>query len=240
MGALTGLSGLTGIGGIAGRQDALFLNEDNGDRLNQDGGTRLLQEMIGYVQFRGDSITRGYYPQNGTPVVPFPAAVVSGIQGLAWSNLAVNGSCINPAQANSLPNRYAAEYALRQPGVRNIIVVWIGANDAYLPDSAATIFANLKAYCQQLRAAGYIVIVCTVTLASNPAIAAVLSAYNDLIRGDSSFYDFLADVQADSTIGPAAAMSLSALSADGLHLTTLAHTFAAAIIKTQVQLALAA
>lgn len=81
----------------------------------------------------------------------------------------------------------------------NILTVFIGANDLTAGTSAASIFSQLKTYLSARRAAGWKVVASTMLPSNYLACAssgceATRLSVNTSIRGDTSFYDALADI----------------------------------------------
>lgn len=120
---------------------------------------------------------------------------------------------------------------------KNVITVLIGANDLQSL-SAASFVADLKTYCQTLQGMGWKVVLLTVTPAGPPfrtlAFNSIRDDANTLIRADPSFYDALADVAANPTIGVDSAYMNTSLYPDGLHAGGPTHTIIATIVSDAI------
>lgn len=108
---------------------------------------------------------------------------------------------------------------------KNILSVFITNG----PDTDTNYFNNVKTYCQARQAAGWKVIMCTITPSTAVGFNAARNTQNTAIRADPSFYDALSDFAADPTMGPDAAASDTSLYSDGKHPTNLGHSILAPI-----------
>lgn len=178
----------------------------------------------------GDSITQA----GQSYVVQFAP---NAKQGTTIRNLAVGGSALG----DLLTRQGAVDALLPVPRLgRFIFSVLIGANDlgAY---TAANYAAQLATYCDNRRAAGWQVVVCTV-LPSNawassigtPAFEAIRSSLNAIVRGwVGSHCSAVADF--DTTpVGMAGAQNNAAYYGDGLHPTPAAHAILEPVIRAIV------
>lgn len=178
----------------------------------------------------GDSITAA--PQSY--VVQFTPNAKA---GTTIRNLAVGGSSLGSMSARQSD----VDALLPVPRLgRFIFSVLIGANDlgAY---TAAAYAAELATYCDNRRAAGWQVVVCTV-LPSNawatgigtPAFEAIRTSFNNIVRGwvgthCSAVADF------DTTpVGVSGAQNNSVYYGDGLHPTPAAHAILEPVIRAIV------
>lgn len=128
-----------------------------------------------------------------------------------------------------------------QAGKTNTLIVFFGANDL-LDSSAATFKANLKAFCLARRAVGWKIVLLTVLPHTGNGVGGVSfnilrAAANTLIRGDTSFYDALADVgDTGTTMGADAAAVNATYYQDGVHPTTAGHALLAPIVEAAIEL----
>jgi len=102
--------------------------------------------------FDGDSLTRG----NG--ITPYPTQVAAQIATpLNWWNVAIPGATITQmiASAPASVDRYAHPEVSSPPWA---VIIWGGGND-WGSSSPATVHANIKAYCEARKAAGWKVVV---------------------------------------------------------------------------------
>lgn len=146
---------------------------------------------------------------------------------------AISGSRVNTNQAGiaTVAERVATVAAMYDPArSKNIYSLYIGINDlAADGDSGATLYGEIKAVCQAVKALGFQVMVGTILpttqLGSNGVLDDRRTAANVLIRNAVSegWADALFDFAADATMGPLAAASNTSLYSDGIHPTTTAH-----------------
>lgn len=182
------------------------------------------------VIFSGDSLTLGNHVSAGQGYVDYVLTALPEITG-DDSNIAV-GSTTLASDGNQDGIADAAYNAAKQV---NILTVLFGANDM-LTLSGAAFFAALKTWCQARQAAGFKVIVLT-TLNHNTSggIAAKRNAANALTRADTSFYDALADIASDATIGTDAAPSNTTYFSDGVHPTAAGNAILAPYVTRAIQ-----
>lgn len=105
-----------------------------------------------------------------------------------------------------------------------ILSVFIGANDL-VSTAGATVLANLKAYCLDMKAdvPGLLIAVCSALPRNNAGQLANRAVYNPALVSDSSFYDVLIPFHLNATMGPDAAASDVSRYGDGTHPTNLGH-----------------
>lgn len=144
----------------------------------------------------GDSITAG----SVGPTTPYTQLSYDDISTPSdlFHNYATSGSYMVDLRA-----RKATVLASFDATKLNIISVLIGVND-FIARGAFTnsFFQELKDYCNEFKAAGWKVIICTLLPAvSNATYETQRLATNTSIRNDSSFYDGLADLAANSIMG---------------------------------------
>lgn len=115
-------------------------------------------------------------------------------------------------------------------GSKNILVFWEGTNDLNNGKTAAQAYANIKAYCQARKAAGWVVIVCTILPRTNSLNAnheASRLEVNESIRTNAvseGWADQVVDIGADPLIGLTGSASNIFYYSDGLHLTSEGHS----------------
>lgn len=159
-----------------------------------------------FVVCEGDSITA---TQPSYPYLTLRAAAPPTWQGRLFATASATLATLNGRTAN-VDALYTASRS------KNILSVLIGRNDLDTL-SAATFVANLKTYCLARRAAGWTILLCTITPSTFAGFNTKRNDANTLIYGDTSFYDGLADFAADATMGPDAAASDTLLYSDGTH-----------------------
>jgi lysophospholipase L1-like esterase len=194
------------------------------------------------VAFEGDSISGGFsysYPfkfgANASPVV---LANVFATSGQTLAGLNTRAATVDAV----LPPIIA------RVGRRFILTVLIGANDlngyAGATDAiaAASYTADLAAYCDARRQAGWYVIVCTL-LPRDPVAAANYNARRNIVNSNITgswvglHCDAIADFGADATVGGDAAASPASGNtyyADGLHPTDAGQVILEGIIRTKI------
>ena len=116
----------------------------------------------------------------------------------------------------------------------NIESILIGANGLTGADPVTWV-ASLKSYCQARQTVGWKVVLLTVLPQIAPGFNAHRNTANALIRADNSFYDALADIASDPTIGPDAAASDTTYYYDGEHLTALGDSIVAPYVTAAIQ-----
>jgi hypothetical protein len=99
---------------------------------------------------------------------------------------------------------------------------------------ASSFVSQLKTYCLARKSTGWKVIVLTLLAESNSPRNVLRNQVNVLIRADNSFYDGLADIAADPTIGIDAAAFDTSLYSDGIHPTALGQSYIKPIVKPVV------
>jgi lysophospholipase L1-like esterase len=199
---------------------------------------RALNRALKHVVFEGDSRTNG----NGA-AIPYPTLVGTalGQPPLFVHNFSVSSATISGGStpANSLTSRAATVNATFSTLLYNadVFMALAGHNDLDQGDSAATAFAEYKAYYQALRTAAPWVklIAATEPPSTKAGINAKRNAFNTLVRDDPSFYDALCDIGGDPVMGPDAAASDTNLYYDGTHLTQTGQNNIAVLVQAVVQ-----
>lgn len=182
----------------------------------------------------GDSITDFVnYGRNGY----FFLAARGVAQIVSGRDFAVSGSQIQGGiVVSNMVDRAAAVDALYNPNRKaNILSILIGRNDLGVGTIPTTFVANLKAYCLARKAVGWKIVLLTVLPSTVSGFNAVRNTANGLIRGDSSYYDVLADVATDTTIGCDSCAANTTYYADGTHPTNAGEALIAPYVITAIQ-----
>lgn len=152
------------------------------------------------------------------PTSAWPTKIADYI-GPSWliRNIAVSGQTTQQMAADAASEADSQFSALRS---RCILVAWEGRNDMVVNGiTGAQAFANMKAYCQARRAAGWKVVVLTM-LPTTAVDETHRGDYNTPIRATwRTFADGLADVAADPRIGDAGDALDTTYFYDGTHMT---------------------
>jgi lysophospholipase L1-like esterase len=134
---------------------------------------------------------------------------------------------------------------------KNVVVAWEGTNDIRAGASAATAFANLKAYCQARKDVGYRVILLTIPPRSDVGTPGTFdddrSSVNASLRADFptsttatrvfrpgvgvTYADLLVDVAANATIGDAGDEANTTYYDDLVHMTDAGYALVAADVR---------
>lgn len=189
-------------------------------RLIAKAGTQT--KVTKFVAFEGDSITvmdADKYPYYCCTNLP----VISGRQ------FAVSGSTI----ADMVSRESVVTSYLYQNGCKHVLSILIGANDL-LGLGAATWTANLKSYCLTMRASGWKIVLCTVLPTTAVGFNTERATANSNIHADPSFYDALADLAADPTIGCDACAADLTYYSDGTHPTAAGQAIIGPIVRAAI------
>lgn len=188
--------------------------ESAGQRLTRLRTEGWFGRCFGYRPTRlwcdGDSITAGVgtnaTSNGGTPWPTAIAALLTGYGGaspVTIVNLGISGEALS-SMVTAAPTAIDRNRAGQRR--KEIVVIAGGSNDLQSGVAAATVYADLVAYCAARRAAGFRVIVCTIMKrASQPAAAAT---YNALVIANAAtiadgLVDLAADPRLDYTVTPA-------------------------------------
>lgn len=183
-----------------------------------------VKTQIPNIVFDGDSLTIGagvqpfnVFPRGGD----YPSQVVSALDPRgSYYNVGVGGEQITTMITNA-PTVVDPKLVA---GRNNIVVICGGSNDIWVQD--ANPYNNVVAYCQARRAAGWKVVVGTITSRADtqdsiPADYETLRlACNASIRANwSTFADALADFGGDANLGTnqASAVNAQYFTGDGAH-----------------------
>jgi len=145
--------------------------------------------------FVGDSITRGAYVANGSQY----ASLVAAAKGdrCVPINIGKDGMYIFEMAAESASK--AALY-YKPTLANNTVVIAGGTNDIFVGIISNVAYANFLTCCINWRAAGFKVVAVTI-LPMGATVEAQRLQYNQFIRNNPSYYDVLADIGNDGTIG---------------------------------------
>ncbi len=113
-------------------------------------------------------------------------------------NKAVAGSVVS-----DLVSRQASDIALMRNGLRNILVVLIGYNDAKNGGvSMVTLYTHIANYCSYMKSAGFEVALCTEIDGSSNygGWSDDYLVLNEMLKADYSFANYLIDLGADSRL----------------------------------------
>lgn len=180
-----------------------------------------------FVMFDGDSISdvpsNGLFPKYAMRTLP-PDSRTAG------EDVAVIGSRVADlvSRASLVDSYYDPKRS------KNVLSIFIGANDLSGVTSVASFFADLKAYCLARKAVGWKIILGTLLPNTNSGFNTKRNAANVLINADPSFYDVLADFASDATMGTDAAASDTGLYVDGVHPTAAGHVILGAIEEAAI------
>ena len=150
----------------------------------------------------------------------------------AWasSNVGVDGETL----AMMLANYPTIVAPLKQPGGKNVVVIWGGTNDISVSNTTpAATYAILANYISAAHASGFKVIVPTMLSRLNQD--ANKNSYNALILANSGGADAIADFTGTALGCNGCYASATWFNADGIHPTTIAiNQIEAAVISNAV------
>lgn len=183
------------------------------------------------VIFDGDSLTGG---NTGTaPAKTYTDRVLAALTGATDAyNLGISGQTVVQLAADASAQ---VDPLVDESLAQNVVVVWVGTNDLTNGDAAATVYANLVAYCQARQAAGFEVVVLTaLPRGASAPFETARQTFNASIRTNwATFADALADVGADSTIGePGDQNNTTYYSGDAIHMTAAGYAVVAGLVTT--------
>lgn len=208
--------------GCAGNLTQFFSNYDLGEFLAFSGTHTAQQQklVIDYFKSRwptlpdvgvrrqlvcdGDSLTAGVGVADATTqsYPPQLRSLYNGPNSFNLYNFGIAGqttSDINSDASTQIDILYDSAMS------SNFCLVWAGTNDLVAGTSPATVYNNLKTYWAARRSAGWKVVAFTALPRSAPGVPAGFEAdrqtLNTSIRSDSSLYDAIVDLAADSRIG---------------------------------------
>lgn len=191
--------------------------------------------------FDGDSLTVGV-GSDGTNT--YPALSTSDLPPYVAVNMGRSGSTL--AQMNADAATRIDPLLVTTNERVAVVVAWGGSNDLQAGASAATIYARAKQYAQDRKAAGWKVVLLTITsrgagtdtvrLAANALLRAdfpTATAYANVLTG-ASYADYLADVASDPTI--IANYGNATYFADGVHFTSAGYALIATYARQAISL----
>ena len=155
----------------------------------------------GFIVFDGDSLTNG---TNASSVsTSYPSHLVNSLMGGAFDfvNYGIGGQTTTGIVGRA-SGKIDSKYSLLHS--KHLYVLWVGINDLALGASPTTIFNNIRTICLARKAAGYKVIVLTVTTKGSPpaGFETARATLNANIRANcASFADGLVDVAANTVFG---------------------------------------
>jgi lysophospholipase L1-like esterase len=168
-----------------------------------------LQE--GQIIFDGDSRSLSKLWPSAAVELAFPSGLFAyGKRGVSSWAVSGGSSASALAQVSTITGLFGSG--------KNTVVVWCGVNEGATL-TAAQIYANLKAYCQAITAAGGKAILCSEidSQANMSWHNTVWPALNALINADHSFVDGYVNLGADARLQNA--LDTTYFNADKIHLT---------------------
>lgn len=179
--------------------------------------------------FEGDSLTVGVGSTGGNEYPTQTMALFSDVWH--YYNFGVNGQTVAQMIADAASQ---VDPTLVPPAV-NICILWGGTNSLYFGGTAAATYADIVTYCNARRAAGWTVIVGTITPRTNAGTPGTFEAdrqtVNAAIRANwPSFADALADIAADSRLGDAGDETDTTYYTDLVHMTDAGYAVVASIV----------
>jgi lysophospholipase L1-like esterase len=162
--------------------------------------------QVPVIVFDGDSLTNGTgsLPYNNFPNSnDYPSQVVAGLDPKgSYYNVGVGGETV----AQMIINAPTVVDTKLAAGANNIVCFAGGTNDLQGTDSASTTYSRIVTYCQARQAAGWKVIVSTITPRSDAGTPADFDmqrqSLNTSIRSNwATFANGLADIGGDATMG---------------------------------------
>jgi lysophospholipase L1-like esterase len=190
----------------------------------------------------GNSLACGYSGTTAYPMYDGMLAASPSINGSDYLNVATSGivtSALTSRAATTVDSLLNAGLATN----RKILLIWEITNDlATGVQTAAGAYANIKAYCQARRTAGWgKIVVFTCLPRSNAGLRAGFETDRQTVNTNivtnavaEGWADYVADIGADATIGVAGASDNATYYPDKIHLTNAG----VAIAKTYVTAAM--
>lgn len=197
---------------------------------------RVIAQDSGYGVFVlgiGDSVMLG---QTGTTNWPlntfFDISLHSTVPFLSGENRGASAY-----QVSNLTTDATITDSYYVTGRKNILVIHIGVNDM-ASTSGTTFVSNLKTFCLARRATGWKIVISTVLPRSDAGAGSEITnrnVANPLIRSDTSFYDALVDLAADTNIGCDSCSANATYYPDHLHPDDAANIIMAALYTAGIQ-----
>lgn len=201
------------------------------------------------IVFEGDSLTadRAYpnhiismlNPDADIGVIHEDIMRGDAIREDAIHNVAASGQALYPTMIEDASHQ--VDTKLLGNNYRNIAVLWAGTNDIFFDPSidVSALHESIKDWCYGRKAAGFQVIVCTITPRSDQGTPGNFEedrqAINDMIRSHYFEYaDGLADIAANPNIGDADDELDTMYYYDKVHMTELGYAIVANIVKDSI------
>lgn len=235
------------VGGINGLQGSLKLNSAAlWDKALTD---QELKKVVTVFQARAlrssitaASVARVYCAEGDSITAtgsPKSYAYLSGVNhspATIGVNYAVSGSLITDLVTRA--TNVDAIIPTEKTGRKFILSVLIGANDigqSKTNGELDTWLSSVASYCDARRAAGWLVIICTITPSSSASRNSNRNYVNPIIRTwVGTHVDAVADFAADATVGTDAAGSNATYYPDGLHPSAATHAILEPIFTAAV------
>lgn len=208
-----------------------YLTDEELDQLYNGGaGLSYPFDWTGQIIFEGDSLTAGV---GAAANLSYPIQTMSLFDsrhnGYKVTNSGLNGDTI----ANMLTTGAAIDALYNTAYLGNKVILWAGTNDIGTnEDEAATVHTNLSTWITARRAAGFYVIVLTVTprnYAGDPAgTQTKIDALNVLMRADKCGAHVLVDVAANVNLDDP---DDATYYGDALHMTAAGYAIVAEMVK---------
>jgi len=187
------------------------------------------------IVFEGDSLTAGdTYSNDVVSMFNLCAGTGNIAHNVATGAQTLYPTMINDSSSQVDANLFSARY-------RNIAVLWAGTNDLYYDEklTAASLHEYIRDWCEGRKAAGFQVVVCTITPRPDPQSRRNFEerrqTLNALIREHYSEYaDGIADIAADPRLGDAGDELNTRYYTDKIHMTPEGYRIVACIIKDAI------
>lgn len=187
------------------------------------------------IVFEGDSLTAdGTYSNKVMRMIDLYVRT-----GNIAHNVATAAQTLYPTIIYDAPNQVDSNHI--STGHKNIAVLWAGTNDLYYNKklTASGLHELIQDWCSGRKAAGFKVIVCTITPRSDLFIPGNFEErrqiLNALIREHYSEYaDGIADIAADPRLGDAGDELESMYYTDKVHMTPTGYAIVAGIVRDAI------
>lgn len=182
------------------------------------------------VVYLGDSIMAGNH-LNSPTTQGIPALVADAMPQLAGhaSNLAIGSTHANEDGTHTDGGQGATADGLYSASLQlNVVVILFGANDIAAGYKSTQFEAALKAYALARRSRGFKVVILTTlpnSMITTNGFDSQRTAANAATLADPSFWDAVADIASDPTMGNAANNRDTIYYSDGVHPTPLGNSY---------------
>lgn len=180
----------------------------------------------------GNSLAAGYWGTTNWACADGIEAATGAPGPLDYSIVATSGIS-TPALISRAGGMVDARFRSDLPANKNVCMVWELTNDLSTGIGGAQAYANVKAYCQARKAAGWKVVVATCLPRSNAGLVATFEADRQYVNSAivlnavaEGWADAVAHVGGDATIGAPGASDNTANFNDKIHLTSAGHAIA--------------